>query len=231
MKKPVFICIISLIAASIAPIHASLTIIESEEQFNKMVNANTPSVVVFSTEWCPACKHFKAPLENVANDPAFQNIAFIKVDTDKFNTLSNKYHIQSLPTTQFIQAGHQKKEITGARSEKELKDIILATFGQKTAMMLEEKKEEISKAVHDASLETKEKLKAAAEELEHAAQNMEEVIAETKREATTTEPVESAGPFQMVWNIVASIFIYAKDIVINFFSSIGSFFKNLFSSK
>lgn len=229
MKKSVFFCIISLIAASIAPIHASLTIIENEQKFNETINADTPTVVVFSTEWCPACKHFKAPLEKVANDPAFKNITFIKVDTDKFDALANKYHVRGLPTTQFIQAGKQKKEITGAQSEKELKDHIKSAFGTISAdLNLEEKKEKLQQAFHETADKTKAALEETTQNIKDAAHDMKNTIAETYQEATTTQPVESAGPFQMVWNIIASIFISIKDVIVNFFSSVISFIKNLF---
>lgn len=228
MKKPVFFCIISLIAASIAPIHASLIMIESEDQFNKIINADAPSVVVFSAEWCGGCKALKEPFQKVVDNPAFKHITFAKVDVDKNDALSKKYNIRYLPTIYFMQAGQKKHEIIGRESEHAISEAINKTFAQKAAMMLEEKKEEITQAVQGASAETKEKLKAAAQEVEHAAKDMQEAIAETKREAHTTQPVESAGTFQLVWNIIASIFISIKNLIVNAFSSVISFFKNLF---
>lgn len=228
MKKPVFFCAILLITASTASIHASLTMIESEDQFNKIINANAPSVVVFSAEWCGGCKALKEPFQKVVDNPAFKHITFAKVDVDKNDALSKKYNIRYLPTIYFMQAGQKKHEIIGRESERAISEAINKTFAQKAAMVLEEKKEELTHALQGVSAESKEKLKAAAQELEHAAQNMEEAIAETKKEATTTEPVESAGPFQMVFNIIASIFNYVKDLIVGAFNSVISFFKNLF---
>jgi thioredoxin 1 len=219
MKKTVFFCTILLIGASTRSIHASLTIIQSEDQFNKIVNADKPSVVVFSAEWCGGCKALKEPFQKVVDNPMFKHITFAKVDVDKFESLSQKYHIRYLPTIFFMQAGEKKHEIIGRESERYIGDAINKIFAAK---------KELTEAMQSASAETKEKLKAATQEFQEAAHNMEEVIAETKREATTTEPVESAGPFQMVWNIIASIFISIKDLIVNFFSSIASFFKNLF---
>lgn len=130
-----------------------------------------------------------------------------------------------------MQAGQKKNELIGRESEQRISDIINTTFGINAAMKLEQKKEEIADAIKNASLETKEKLNEAAKEIEKAAHNIEDAIAETKKEARTTEPVESAGTFQMVFNMIASIFITLKDMIINAFDAAIAFFKNLFSSK
>lgn len=228
MKKPVFFCVISLIAASIAPIHASLIMIESEEQFNKIVNADTPSIVVFSAEWCGGCKALKEPFQKVVDNPAFKDVTFAKVDVDKHEGLSKKYNIRYLPTIYFMQAGQKKNELIGRESEQRISDIINTTFGVNAAMKLEQKKEEVAAAIKDASLEAKEKLNEAAKEIKDAARAVENAIDETKKEAHTTEPVESAGTFQMVWNMIASIFITIKNSIANAFDSVIAFFKNLF---
>ncbi len=229
MKKTVFFCIFSLIAASSQSIRASLVMIESEEQFNKIINADAPSVVVFSAEWCGGCKALKEPFQKVVDNPLFQHITFAKVDVDQQGALSKKYNIRYMPTIYFMQAGQKKHEIIGRESEQNIIHAINKAFGPGSAAeKLEHAKKEIEHAVQGASTETKEKLHEAAQELKAAAHDMQEAIAETKREAHTTEPVESAGTFQMVFNIIGSIFNYVKDMIVNAFSSVISFFKNLF---
>jgi|GEM_PF-2140473 len=223
MKKTVFFCTITLIAASIQSIHASLTMLENEEQFNKIINADTPSMVIFSAEWCGGCKSLKEPLQKIADNSEFVHITFLKVDVDKFDALSKKYHVRYLPTIYFMKNGQTKHEIIGAKSEKELRDTIQKVFNAQDG-----KKEELREALHDAALDAKQALKETSQDIKETAHKVEDAIAETHKEATTTVPVESAGPFQMVWNIIASPFIYIKDLIVNLFNSIVSFLKNIF---
>lgn len=233
MKKRAFFWVLSLIAASSQLIQASLTVIENEEQFNKIANADTPSIFVFSTEWCPACKQFKGPLEKVANNPVFSAITFALVDTNKFDAIARKHKIQSLPTIHFMQAGQHKKEVIGAIPEIKLIDSINTVFANalQTSPANLEKKETLTGMIQEEARQAEQKIETASKEIKEATKDIKEALVEVHKEATTTEPVESAGTFEMVWNIIASIFIYIKDLIVSFFSATIAFFKNLFGSK
>lgn len=128
MKKSVFFLIISLTSASIAPIHASLMMIENEKQFDEIVNADTPSVIVFSAEWCGGCKALKEPFQKVVDNSAFKDVTFAKVDVDKNNALSKRYNIRYLPTILFMQSGQKKHEIIGRESEQTIGAAINKIF-------------------------------------------------------------------------------------------------------
>ncbi len=72
--------------------------IQDEEQFDREIKAgNCPTVVDFYATWCPPCKavnpHFVSTAKNMAG-----KINFLKVNTDQFPRLNQRFHISSMPT-------------------------------------------------------------------------------------------------------------------------------------
>jgi thioredoxin 1 len=131
MKKSILMSIIMLIAASTQAIRASLITIKNVEDFFNVIQSNRPTLVIFSSEGCPACQLLKAPLQKVIDNPEFKDIAFIIVDVDQQKTLAQEYHIRSIPTLLFIQANMKKNEIGGvpAQPEEALSKALRTTFG------------------------------------------------------------------------------------------------------
>lgn len=108
MKKLLYINAIVFITASIQPIHASLVSIESQEDFNKIIESNKPSIIIYSAEWCGACVAIKKPMATVSDNPDFAHITFAKVDIDKNQKLAEQYAIRNVPTIHFM-LGQEKK--------------------------------------------------------------------------------------------------------------------------
>jgi len=135
MKKMLFFNTMLLIALSAHVLQASLRTIEDEKEFNDIIQSKTPSVIVFSASWCPACRELQGPLQAVVDNPEFKNIVFAKVDTDANQALTRKYSLREkgIPTIMFMQSGKQKYEIVGAETETTLSSAIRTTFGTKEA--------------------------------------------------------------------------------------------------
>jgi thioredoxin-like negative regulator of GroEL len=131
MKKTIFMSIIVLITASTQAIRASLVPIKNVEDFFNVVQSNTPTLVIFSSERCSACQLLKAPLQKVIDNPEFKNVAFIILDVDQQEALAQEYHIRKMPTLLFIQANMKKNEIIGvpAQPEQTLSAAIRTAFG------------------------------------------------------------------------------------------------------
>ena len=83
MKKSILMHTILLITASVQSIHASLIVIENKEDFNKIIQLNSPSIILYSAEWCSPCGSIKEPLQKIIDNPEFSHITFAKVDYDK----------------------------------------------------------------------------------------------------------------------------------------------------
>ena len=94
--------------------------IASEEVFNKKVlEYKGKSVAYFWAPWCPACISFKPTLESVSGN--FQEeMQFVKVNVDKGKAISEKQHIEYLPTLILYENGKEVSRFIGAESESAL---------------------------------------------------------------------------------------------------------------
>jgi len=149
MNKSILIPTILLIAASIQPIHAAIIAIENQEDFNKIMQSDSPSVILFSAEWCSPCTAIKEALKKIVDDPEFAHITFANVDYDKNPTIIEQQKINATPTLRFVQANVQKNEIIGLPKspEETIAAEIKKAFGTTahpitTAQPMEEKKSE-----------------------------------------------------------------------------------------
>ena len=76
-------------------------------------------LVDFYAEWCGPCKMLGPILEEIED-----KINIIKVDIDKFQELTLKYRIMSVPTLIFFKDGGKVEEVVGFHDEEELLEII-----------------------------------------------------------------------------------------------------------
>lgn len=76
-------------------------------------------LVDFYAEWCGPCKMLGPILEEIED-----KINIIKVDIDKFQELTLKYRIMSVPTLIFFKDGEKVEEVVGFHDEEELLEII-----------------------------------------------------------------------------------------------------------
>ena len=74
-------------------------------------------LVDFFTTWCGPCQMMNPILENL-------DVNILKVDVDKFNELSNKFGIMSVPTLIFFKDGEKKEQLIGFQDEETLCEII-----------------------------------------------------------------------------------------------------------
>lgn len=74
-------------------------------------------LVDFYTEWCGPCKMLGSILEEI------DYMDIIKVDAEKFNDLSMKFGIMSVPTLLFFKDGVVMKKEIGYRTPEEIKEV------------------------------------------------------------------------------------------------------------
>ena len=101
------------------PVHE----ITSESQFNNFLNdtkGNKYIFVDFYTQWCPPCKKIAPHIEKLSE--MHPRVTFLKVDVgnEKFQSLSAKYSIGSVPTFLIFKVGVEKptEPIIGADTKK-----------------------------------------------------------------------------------------------------------------
>lgn len=93
----------------------SILIIDNTEEFNNQLKTNDKVLVIFSASFCKPCKDIYPFMEDQAK--IFTNIAFIKVDVEDGQEISEKYGIQSIPHFKFFKNSEEIISFTGANKQ------------------------------------------------------------------------------------------------------------------
>lgn len=92
----------------------------------EVLNSKTPVVADFWAPWCGPCRMLSPVLEEVARK--YENIKFVKINTDENSELAADFSITSIPTLIFFKDGKEIKRSVGVISQKELENKIKETF-------------------------------------------------------------------------------------------------------
>lgn len=132
MKRPLLsvlvACICSLLLTT-TYVHATVTIIKNENEFNSLVkNSHQPILVQFSASWCGVCKGVKKPFQEISEEKEFQHVQFANVDIDTCKSLSQSQSIIGVPTFVFMHHGSKKEQITGVANTDNFADDMRKTL-------------------------------------------------------------------------------------------------------
>ena len=90
--------------------------LEKEEEYDDLVEKGI-ILVDFFAEWCGPCKMLASILEEI------DYMEILKVDTDKFPRLAQKYGVMSIPTLCFYKDGLLMQKEIGYRTPEEIREI------------------------------------------------------------------------------------------------------------
>ncbi len=87
-------------------------------------------ILDFWAEWCGPCKALTPVLEKVAADYADKGVILAKVNVDEEKFIAAQFQVKSIPTVYAMFQGQPVADLTNARSESQLKQMLDQLLGQ-----------------------------------------------------------------------------------------------------
>ena len=84
----------------------------NESNFDKVISAETPTLVDFWAEWCGPCKSMHPVFESLSKN--YPNVRFARVNVDNNQNISMRYSVQSIPTFIMFKSGQIVDKMMGA---------------------------------------------------------------------------------------------------------------------
>ncbi|MES2158194.1 MAG: tetratricopeptide repeat protein [Pseudomonadota bacterium] len=81
-------------------------------------------IVDFWAEWCGPCKQLTPVIEKVCADYAAKGVSLVKVNVDENGFIASQFRVQSIPTVYAVFQGQPVADLSQARTEGQLKQMI-----------------------------------------------------------------------------------------------------------
>ncbi len=100
---------------------------QAVEDFKRDVvdpSRNSVVVVDFWAEWCGPCKQLAPVIEKVCADYAAKGVKLVKVNVDENRFIAAQFRVQSIPTVYAVFQGQPVADLSQARTESQLKQML-----------------------------------------------------------------------------------------------------------
>jgi thioredoxin len=97
------------------------------ERFRKdVVEPSRDKLVIldFWAEWCGPCKALAPVLEKVATEYADKGVVLVKLNVDEEQFIAAQFQVRSIPTVYAMFQGQPVADLTAARSESQLRQVL-----------------------------------------------------------------------------------------------------------
>ena len=112
-----------------------IKILSDINDFAKTIETNKNVLVDFNAKWCGPCRMMGRIIEGI--DENFSDLVFLKVDTDQFPEIAQKFNVSSIPCMFAFQDGKriyvsingsEDEFLLGAMPEEEFTTVLKDTF-------------------------------------------------------------------------------------------------------
>ncbi|OMO68161.1 Thioredoxin [Corchorus olitorius] len=114
--------------------YRSLVVEAKKQTFNSfddlLANSDKPVLVDFYATWCGPCQ-FMVPILEQVSTTLNDKIQVVKIDTEKYPKIADKYNIQALPTFILFKDGKPFDRFEGALTADQLVQRIESSLGVK----------------------------------------------------------------------------------------------------
>ena len=100
----------------------AISIVNSKDEFDKIIKKNKICVCDFSAYWCGPCRMLAPVIEEISDEN--QNITFINVDVDQGQQLAMEFNIDAVPTIIVFKDGKPVNRVSGFMPKGELDKFI-----------------------------------------------------------------------------------------------------------
>lgn len=99
-------------------------------------------IVDFWAEWCGPCKQLAPVIEKVCGDYASKGVKLVKINVDENRFIAAQFQVQSIPTVYAVFQGQPIADLTQARTEGQLKQMLDQILAQLPIQSEEKSQEE-----------------------------------------------------------------------------------------
>mmetsp|Transcript_1483 Transcript_1483/g.1569 ORF Transcript_1483/g.1569 Transcript_1483/m.1569 type:complete len:107 (-) Transcript_1483:134-454(-) len=91
--------------------------VKTKAELEPLLSQGKLVVIDFSATWCGPCRMIGPYFHDLANNPDFSNVIFVKVDVDESADIAEQYSVEAMPTFVYLKNGEVKDRLLGANKD------------------------------------------------------------------------------------------------------------------